>query len=91
MNIHEIEKMSTTERLQTMEALWDSLLQDESVIKTPEWHEDILKERMLKIENGNAVEKMGTSRRLTLLKEYLDILFDFYRLFPKNKFNIFPN
>ena len=33
------------ERLQAMEALWDSLLDEESEIESPEWHQDILEER----------------------------------------------
>ena len=55
MNTIEIEKMSTIERLQTMEALWDSLLHDEADIDSPDWHKDIIQERMKKIESGNAV------------------------------------
>jgi hypothetical protein len=54
MNTIEIKKMSTIERLKTMEALWDSLLYDEISIELPEWHEDILAERKSKIESGEA-------------------------------------
>ena len=32
------------ERLQAMEALWDSLLDEESEFEFPEWHQDILEE-----------------------------------------------
>jgi len=34
--------MNTSERLQTMEALWDSLLYENGEIESPEWHEKIL-------------------------------------------------
>jgi len=54
MNTIEIKKMSTIERLQTMEAIWDSLIADSSDIALPEWHKDILSERKSKIEKGNA-------------------------------------
>ncbi len=54
MNKIEIKKMSTIERLQTMELLWDSLLDEESEIESPEWHRDVLEERKRKIENGKA-------------------------------------
>lgn len=68
MNTTEIEKMSTAERIQTMEALWDSLLRDEHEIESPEWHGDILKERMKKIEHGSAVflsiDELKASRKL---------------------------
>lgn len=54
MTIAEISKMSLQERLQTMEALWDSLTHESIEIKSPEWHEDILLERKEKIKNGKA-------------------------------------
>ncbi|MDY6857542.1 MAG: addiction module protein [Thermodesulfobacteriota bacterium] len=59
--------MSIVERLQAMEALWDSLLYEESEIESPEWHRDILEERKRKIENGKAqfisLEKLKSSRK----------------------------
>jgi hypothetical protein len=67
MNALEIKKMSRIERLQTMEALWDALIDEESEIESPGWHEDILEERKRKIEEGNAaflsVEKLRASRK----------------------------
>jgi len=37
--------MSVIERLQTMEAPWDSLLDEESEIESPRWRQDILEEK----------------------------------------------
>ena len=54
MTITEISKMSVLERLQTMEALWDSLSREPTGIESPKWHEDILSDRKEKIESGNA-------------------------------------
>lgn len=54
MTIAEISKMSVQERLQTMEALWDSLTHESVKIKSPKWHEEILLERKEKIKNGEA-------------------------------------
>ncbi|MCD6271650.1 MAG: addiction module protein [Deltaproteobacteria bacterium] len=54
MNTMEIKKMSTVERLQVMEALWNSLLEEESKIVSPEWHGNILEERKRKMESGEA-------------------------------------
>ena len=48
----EIKKMSTVERLQAMEAIWDSLLREEAEIQSPEWHQDVLVERKQSIEEG---------------------------------------
>jgi hypothetical protein len=54
MNMADFKKMTTTERLQAMEALWDSLLYEDGEIDTPKWHEQILEERKNKISNGEA-------------------------------------
>ncbi|SLM28707.1 hypothetical protein MTBBW1_1470020 [Desulfamplus magnetovallimortis] len=48
MNAVEIRKMSTVERLQMMEVIWDSLLYDKTGIDSPEWHGTILEERKKK-------------------------------------------
>ena len=54
MNISALKKMSKAERLQAMEALWDSLLYEDVELETPKWHENILEERKNKISNGKA-------------------------------------
>jgi len=54
MTTIEIKEMSTIERLQMMEELWDVLCHEEREIDSPEWHEKILKERKNKIEAGEA-------------------------------------
>ncbi len=67
MNIQEIKKMSKIERLQAMEALWDSLIDEEAEIESPEWHQDILEERKRKIESGEAefisLEELRATRK----------------------------
>ena len=54
MNTVDIKKMSINERLQVMEALWDSLLEEEPELESPEWHQDILEDRKRKIKEGKA-------------------------------------
>lgn len=54
MTMAETSKMSVPERIQTIEALWNSLSREPAGIKPPEWHEEILAERKEKIESGNA-------------------------------------
>lgn len=54
MNAQEIKKLSTSERIQMMETLWESLLYDEGAIDPPHWHGDILKERKKSIRTGKA-------------------------------------
>ena len=67
MKTLEIKKMSRIERLQAMESLWDSLMDEESEMESPEWHRDILEERKRKIETGEAefisLEKLRASRK----------------------------
>jgi len=67
MKTLEIKKMSRIERLQAMESLWDSLMDEESEMESPEWHRDILEERKRKIETGGAefisLEKLRASRK----------------------------
>jgi putative addiction module component (TIGR02574 family) len=54
MNTLEISKMSTVERLQAMEALWDSLIHEETEPESPKWHQDALDARSKKIAEGKA-------------------------------------
>jgi putative addiction module component (TIGR02574 family) len=49
----EIERMSVTERLQTMEQLWDSLCRD-AALPSPEWHRDVLADRRARAQSGEA-------------------------------------
>ena len=66
MNTIEISRMSTIERLQTMEAIWDSLIHENSEIESPEWHRGILADRKLNIEEGKAefisIEELRSKR-----------------------------
>ena len=54
MNTAEIKKMSTAEKIQAIEAIWDSLLKEDASLPSPEWHGDILKKREEKIKSGEA-------------------------------------
>jgi len=67
MNINDVKKMSRAERLQVMEALWDSLLHENQEIDAPEWHEEVLEERKKTIADGSAtfvsLSELKASRR----------------------------
>lgn len=54
MNALEIEKMTTVQRLQAMENLWDALLHEKVEIESPGWHQDVLKNRRKRINAGEA-------------------------------------
>lgn len=49
-----LNQMSTVHRIQMMETIWDSLLYDQSDIKSPNWHKNILADRKKKIKDGTA-------------------------------------
>ena len=48
----DIDQMSLEEQLQAMELLWASLSRRPNAVPSPDWHGDILAERMAKIERG---------------------------------------
>jgi hypothetical protein len=67
VDTREIRKMSRAQRLAAMEALWDSLIEEEAEIESPDWHHDVLEERKQKIESGKAefisLDKLRASRK----------------------------
>ena len=54
MSVSEIERMTTSERLQAMERLWDALCHDPTEPDSPAWHQEELDRRRTKVESGNA-------------------------------------
>ena len=48
-----LEEMSTEEKIQTMETLWDDLCKKADSLTSPSWHKDILNEREKRIKNGD--------------------------------------
>ncbi|MGH8093341.1 MAG: addiction module protein [Chthoniobacterales bacterium] len=49
-----IPKLSVEEKLQTMEALWQSLSSKPQSVKSPAWHEKELCDREQKIQSGKS-------------------------------------
>jgi hypothetical protein len=54
MSTIDIKNMDVQERLKTMEVLWNSLLNEDPEIDSPQWHQDILTERKSKIKTGKS-------------------------------------
>jgi len=50
----EIERMSIAERLQTMEEIWDSLCRHGDEVPSPDWHRDVLADRKVRAQRGEA-------------------------------------
>ena len=47
-----LEKMTTEDKIRTMEIIWEDLCKKAESIPSPSWHKDILEEREKVIENG---------------------------------------
>lgn len=50
----QIKEMSLLEKIQTMEALWNNLSDNEEEFVSPEWHGSILNERESLVNSGQA-------------------------------------
>ena len=49
-----LDDMTVEEKVQTMEAIWESLSADPEAVESPAWHEEELREREHKIAAGEA-------------------------------------
>ena len=47
-----LEKMSTEDKIRTMEIIWEDLCKNAENLFSPSWHKDILDEREKAIETG---------------------------------------
>lgn len=45
MSTIDIKNMTIQDRLQTMEAIWNSFLNEEDNLDSPAWHQDVLEKR----------------------------------------------
>jgi len=54
MPTSEVKKMSISERIQAMEALWESLIRHNAEIDSPQWHYDVLDQRKRKVDSGQS-------------------------------------
>ena len=52
MSINDIKNMPIQERMQLMEALWESFVHDDAT-SSPAWHKDILDNRTKIMQKGN--------------------------------------
>lgn len=47
-----LESMTVGEKLDAMEAIWDSLARNPDAFESPAWHADVLREREREVEAG---------------------------------------
>ncbi len=48
-----LEKMSTAEKIKTMEIIWDDLCRKADRVSSPSWHKNVLHQREEAIKNGD--------------------------------------
>jgi putative addiction module component (TIGR02574 family) len=53
MSALDIQKMSVQDRLEIMEAIWESFSYERREIDSPDWHRDILENRKEKLNSPN--------------------------------------
>jgi hypothetical protein len=49
-----LDKMTTAEKLQAIERLWDDLSRIPEDVTSPAWHEKVLADRMQRLRDGNS-------------------------------------
>ena len=49
-----LDRMTTTERLSALEAIWESLCRRPSDVPSPSWHADILRNREQRVREGSS-------------------------------------
>ncbi len=52
MGILDVKSMTPSQRILAMEALWESMCQEEGEVASPDWHDAVLEERRARIERG---------------------------------------
>jgi putative addiction module component (TIGR02574 family) len=64
----EIEKMTVPQRMEAIDRLWASIVESGEDIPSPDWHREILEERMQEIKSGKAewmtLEELRAALRL---------------------------
>jgi hypothetical protein len=50
----ELDKMTTVEKIRTMEQLWDDLSKNAENVLSPDWHDEILQQREEAVAEGKA-------------------------------------
>lgn len=65
----ELDRMTVAEKLQAMEALWESLRQNEDDIPMPQWHKDLLDQRAKELKEGKAEVMDWETAKKWIVKE----------------------
>lgn len=58
-----LERMTVAEKLEAMEAIWESLSAQSTDVPAPEWHGEVLADRKRRLETEKRRSLTGTRRR----------------------------
>ena len=50
--INQLLKLNRDEKIKLVQTLWDNIAQEQNDIEIPQWHKELLDERMQNIQNG---------------------------------------
>lgn len=53
--ILDLKRLSRPEKVSLMEQIWQDLSADEQEVESPLWHEEVLADRLAKVEEGHAI------------------------------------
>lgn len=70
MNTLDIKKMTTEEKMQAIEALWDSMIHDNVEIKSPAWHADVLRETEIRYKSGTETSEDWADTKKKLRNQF---------------------
>ena len=60
MELHELTQLSTQDRLQAMELLWQSFTEQQSGDLIPPWHQQVLDDRMARMQRELKKQRHGS-------------------------------
>ncbi len=66
----EIERMTSAQKLQAIEALWNDLAADPTQVVSPSWHEDCLRETEARVVAGLEVPQDWEAAKTDLRKRF---------------------
>lgn len=65
----EVQQMTLSERLEAMEALWQSLVDDAKSLPSPDWHGEVIQGRLARYRRGETKFHTVDEVRQALLNE----------------------
>jgi Putative addiction module component len=64
MNMNELSTLPLAQRLEAMEVLWESLSRDSAYDPSPDWHADVLAQRVREIDAGQVTNWPAAKARI---------------------------